>query len=222
MSVSPTRARELAHHILSRPPFAHSVTRLPDPLGGFFNALGRGLRFVFGGFLSWLGHHIVAPVGNALLGRFGVVWAIVTIIACAAVGGLVVWWLWRRRTQRAVDGTHSRTRGVTPLTADELDRHAASAESAGDFALAVTLRFEAGVERLTELGVIANGRTRTHRQLAAALRNDVFAALAAAHERIAYGEEPATSDDAARATAGWSEVVRGANRMRENVEAGVS
>lgn len=220
MSESPARARELAHQILSRAPFAHSPSHTPNPLGGFFSWLGRGLHFVFGGFLSWLGRHVFSPLAHTLAGDFGVVWAVVAAIALLGLGGLTAWLLWRSRTTRASTDAVARARVAAAVDADELDRRADAAAAAGDFTHAVRLRFEAGVQRLTERGVVANGRTRTNHQLDRALRSDVFTELVATHERVVYGEESATPDDAARAAWGWSEVVRSAARTREPVGAG--
>jgi len=221
VSESPARARELAHQILSRAPFAHPPSHAPNPLGGFFSWLGRGLRFVFGGFFSWLGHHVFAPVANALAGDDGIALTVVTAVLLLGLGGLVAWLLWRARTTRAATDAVHHARPPAAVDADELDRRADAAAAAGDFTHAVRLRFEAGVQRLTERGVVVNGRTRTNHQLDRALHSDVFTELVATHERVVYGEETATPDDAARAAWGWSEVVRSATRTREPIGAGV-
>lgn len=221
MTLSPSRARALARSILSNPPFRASTHHLPNPLGGFFNALGRALHFVFGGFFTWVGHHVFGPVGSAFSGADGPAVKVLAVIAALGLGAVVGWLLWRRRTQRVTSRALGEFRLESRASASELEEWAAAALARGEFALAVRWWFQAGVERLTEIGVVANGRSRTERQLRTAVNDEVFAGLADAHERIVYGEQPATADDAAHAQWGWPEVVRQAAR-HQNTGVGAS
>jgi hypothetical protein len=221
MTLSPGRARDLARSILSNPPFQPSTHHWPDPLAGFFNTLGRGLRFIFGGFFSWLSHHVFGPVGSAFSGNDGVVVNVLTVVVALMIGAGVGWLLWRRRTHSVASGVSGTPRGALRASASDLEALATAAVADSDYARAVRLWFVAGVERLIEIGVVANGRSRTEHQLRAALDDAVFADLADTHERVVYGEQPATADDAAQAQRGWREVVRTVAR-RQSARVGAS
>jgi hypothetical protein len=173
-----------------------------------FRALGRGLHFLFGGFVSWISHHLLTPLGGALAGDDGPVVTVVTVVGLVVLGSAAAWLLVRRRARHLARSLDHDSVTTDRWSADELDACAAAAAARGDFTRAVRWSFQAGVERLTDLGLIANGRARTPRQLRTDLDFAVFASLADTHERIVYGEQIATVEDATQAQWGWPEVVR--------------
>jgi hypothetical protein len=101
--------------------------------------------------------------------------------------------------------------GTKRTKARDLSREADDAERRGDFAVAVRLRFQAGLTRLDELGTI---ELRPSLTATGAVRESgigEIAGLATAYERVAFGGRGASARDAEAQRSGWSEVV---NRAR--------
>jgi hypothetical protein len=102
---------------------------------------------------------------------------------------------------------------VREATARELEAQAEAAEADGDHALAVRLRFQAGLVRLDD---DAHAIDLTPALLNSAVRNTLantrFDHLATTFEEITYGERPAAAQQSADARREWPVVVQEARR----------
>jgi hypothetical protein len=192
--------RGLAHQIVSEDRFRPPP--LPRPLHGLLDALGRA----------------AAPVANAIGDAFSALAGIVpggTVTAAVLLGAVVV-------ALAAVASTHLTDRalvdrarrpgtlGADPAAPDARAREAAAgaAERDGEFARAVRLRFQAGLLRLDELGVLAYRPSLPNAAVARRLDSPVFDALARRFEEVAYGGRPAEPADAGEARDAWQRVLR--------------
>jgi len=197
------QARHEARHILSQPPFSASTHR--SGLDAFFHDLGHWLSDVAGPVWRFLDHHLLHPVGNEFSSVFGSWWPVplgaVMVVVAAVVG-------FRLARTRARVGVTRAGRGAMTRDEDpgELESAADQAEQAGDFELAVRLRFRAGLARLERSGLITGRRTHTSSQLAAALRSPTFDTLAGQLDHIVYAGLPATADHVGAARSGWPRI----------------
>lgn len=174
---------------------------VPRPFRGLFQTLGRWLRPVSG------------PLGRAWGYVFGHAWSAGLIgIAVALLAVVVSGRLIRRRSKAGVSRSrkeHWRGRAEDP---DDLERRAADAERAGDLALAVRLRFRAGLVRLDRAGVVVDRPALTAGALTRQLPSGRLRELAVTFEEVAYGGRPASPDDVAAARAGWARVLEEVGR----------
>ncbi len=194
------QARDQARQILSNPPFSSPRNR--SPLTRLFHDLGQWLYDVVGPVWRFLVHHLFHPVHVGLSAAFGSWWPValgaIILVVAVAVGMA----LGRRRARVGVGGPRrvAAGRGEDP---DGLDAAAVAAERAGDYALAVRLRFRAGLLRLEHIGLISGGRTHTSSQLAGVLHSPTFDSLARQLDVIVYAGVPAGAEDAGAARQGW-------------------
>lgn len=169
---------------------------VPRPFRGLFQTLGRWLRPISG------------PLGRAWAYVFDHAWTTFTI--GALVVGLAIVVSIRVIRRRSVAGVlrsaRDRRRGRRD-DPDDLERRADEAERAGDLALAVRLRFRAGLIRLDRAGVVVDRPALTTGALTRQLPSDQLRELAMAFEEVAYGGRPASPDDVAAARIGWPRVL---------------
>lgn len=91
----------------------------------------------------------------------------------------------------------------------DLERAAGDAESRGDYAAAIRLRFRAGLERLDAAGAVRLRPALTANGAARELGSSRLAELAGSYDEIVFGARPAESADAQAARSGWAEVLSG-------------
>jgi hypothetical protein len=183
------------------------------------HAIGSFLRFVFGGFLSWLYHHMAVPVGHGFQLAFGGWWPVAAAVLAIAAAIVVVRVLARRRSrvERSEEAVARRTGAEATL--EDLERQIDDATARGDHEASVRLLFRWGVRRLGERGVVVNPTTRTDSQLAAAVASPAFADVQHRHERIVYGRAVATAEDVVASSGGWTTVLQDVAGRRERVPA---
>ncbi|MGI8803552.1 MAG: DUF4129 domain-containing protein [Solirubrobacteraceae bacterium] len=196
--------RQIAHQILGEDRFRPPP--LPRPLHGVLDALG--------GVLEPIGEAIAdafSAVSSTLPGGGATVWTVLgaTVVALAAVAS-------RRMTDRTLaDRAAPRTRlGAAPGAPDaqSLEAAAEAAERDGRFEQAVRLRFQAGLLRLDEIGVVAYRPSLPNGAVSRRLRSPIFDALARRFEEVAYGGRPAEAGDPGQARDGWRRVLGEAGR----------
>jgi hypothetical protein len=194
----------LAQRILAEKRF-HPAP-LPQPLHGVLVALGRALapvgRWLHDGFESVAG---VLPGGNAT------VW----VVLCAGVVGVAGVSAARLTGRTLVDQARSGPRlSGQPGAPDaaELEAAAEAAERDGRIEAAVRLRFQAGLLRLDELGVLSYRPSLPNAAVSRRLRSQVFDGLLRRFEEVVYGGRPAEASDAGKARDGWREVLAEARR----------
>ena len=197
---------------MNHPPFKAKPSHLPHPLRGLFTWIGHALKFVFGGFLSWIYHHVLQKFGHGFSSAFGPWWPYVLVVLAVVLGAFVGYVAFRRRTRLEQVDHHRRAVGKPRQDPEELERLAEVAAAADDFETAVRLWYQAGVLRLTLRGTVTSGPTRTDAQLVRELPSSTFVDLASRHAQIVYGRQHATSDDAQRAREGWRVVVSESTR----------
>lgn len=150
---------------------------------------------------------------------FGSWWQYVAVVAALffGAGGAYLWW--RRRTH--LEPVHYRAGRVDEFRGDpdELERLAVLAAKSGDYETSVRWWFQAGVQRLTNQGFVANGTSRTRGQLVATVPSATMADLANQHERIVYGLQIATLADAEGARNRWPDVFREIRAAKHGVSA---
>ncbi len=166
-------------------------------------------------------HSILHAIGSAIAGLgsplsgVGGAGEVIAWIVLATLVALVAAVLARRYSRAALapgNGAPGSRARATEL-ARELERAADRAEREGRFAEAVRLRFRAGLERLSEQGVIAAARSTPTAELSRAVASSDFETLARRFDEIAYGSAPAGATDAEQARRAWSGLVEG-NRRR--------
>jgi hypothetical protein len=190
VSPSAEQAREQARSILHERRFHDS--QLPRPLHGV---------------LSWFGdrlHSFVDALDAVLPGGDNVVWL---FVAAAVLGFalLVAARLTRARGPGA--GRAKSDRGAAAVDPDVLDRQADEAERAGDYELALRLRFRAGTIRLARRNVLDDPDSVTTGGLVRRLRSEAFAVAAQRFDEVVYGRRRPTPDDARLVREGWRAVL---------------
>jgi hypothetical protein len=196
--VDPDAAREGARVILDGDKFQEQ--RLPRPFKGVLEWLADLVRPVT--------EAITRPLSNlvqAILDRPGGPYLLLALALGAAAAA--AWWLASRRSRSAVSG--SARAGLVDLAADpdRLDREADDAEAAGDLALAVRRRYEAGLLRLVRAERLVLRADTTAEAAARQVADPTMDRLTVDFEEVTYGGRAADVDDVARARSGWLAVL---------------
>lgn len=134
------------------------------------------------------------------------------VLLVALVIALAVWFASRYGANARTERARSRTQDVSTaleesLDIDELEAAAVSAEAAGDYSLALRLRFRHGLVTLRDNGAIELRPSMTSAQVGRRLRSPVFDGLARTFDAVVYGGRRASSDDLLAARDGWRHVV---------------
>jgi hypothetical protein len=164
-------------------------THVPGPFRSLLDRVAHWLRSL-GGVVSFL--------DRLLPGGRSVVWVVLAVLIGLVAGLVARRTLTGRAATAARDAAASRPAAQDPRA---LERRAAEAEAAGDHALAVRLRFRAGLLRLR-----IRPSTPTA-EVARTLRSEDFDALARTFDEVVYGGRPAHAADAADARERWPRVV---------------
>jgi len=121
-----------------------------------------------------------------------------------------------RSRNLALNPGRDRAHGIPGAAAESpaaLEAAAAEAEARGDFALAVRLRFRAGLLRLDrDARAITYRPSIPTREVRAELASEAFDDLADTFENITYGGDDAEPADTAVARRDWPRVVAAAKR----------
>lgn len=192
--------RREAHRILGERRFHARHT--PGPFRGILRWLGDRLHPVFGPIGRFLGHiaHFIGRLWDHAPTRY---LSLGLVIVFAALLSLIV--ISRRSASAVVREVHGRE-----IQSDDprvLERAADDAEANGDYAMALRLRFRAGVIRLQLEGRIRRGRTTTTRAIGRQLKLQEFDDLGRTFDAVAYGGAPASADDAQTARVKWRTVL---------------
>ncbi len=197
-AVDPDTARDQARRILDGDKYQEQ--RLPRPFKGvlewladLFRPLVDAFDKVVGGLFRFI---LGLPGGSAIL---------LALALGAAVAA--AWWLASRRSRSAVTGAGGA--GLVDLAADPaaLDREAEAAEAAGDLALAVRRRYEAGLLRLVRAERLVLRADTTAEAAARQVADPAMDRLTTDFEEVTYGGRSATAADVERARSGWLEVL---------------
>jgi len=142
-------------------------------------------------------------------GPAGIVLALLGLLVLVVAAALT-----SRVTGRLQLAPAARPGGPRGRTADPaaLERDAAGAEAAGDYAAGVRLRFAAGLLRLDAAQAIRLRPSLTTGQVGRALGSERFDALAMTFDEVAYGGRPAQPADAQAARDAWPRVLQEAGR----------
>jgi hypothetical protein len=97
-------------------------------------------------------------------------------------------------------------------TRASLERDAEAAEARGAFEEAVRLRFRAGLLGLTRKSAIDGRPSLRNAEISREIQSREFDRLSGTFERVAYGGEPASAEDASEAREGWRRVLSGTSR----------
>ena len=162
--------------------------------------------------LVWLGERF-SPVSRAfhwlaqyVPGGASTLWgllAALVVLGSVAVAGRTA----RRRGASLLElGEHAHD----PAGADprQLEREADAAEAAGDAAMALRLRFRAGLLRLGRARVVPLRDSLTSGEARRLVRLPEFDLLAGTHDEVVYGGRSARAEDAVDARERWPIVLR--------------
>jgi hypothetical protein len=194
----------VAHEILGESRFRPAP--LPRPLHGVLDALGR----TFAPVGRWF-EHAFSAVAKVLPGGDAAVW----VVLGAVVVGLSALASVRLTGRTLVDqrraGARLRREAGAP-DAGSLEAAADAAEREGRIEAAVRLRFQAGLLRLDELGVLSYRPSLPNAAVSRRLASPVFDGLLRRFEELVYGGRAAHEADAGAAREGWRQVLRDAGR----------
>jgi hypothetical protein len=203
-AVDPQQAQNEARHILAGRRYRGAP--VPRPLHGVLRWIGDRFSPIthwIGDRFSWL------PSWS----RSWVEWAAVVIVATVIVAFVKAMVTARSRAGRLgadATGLGSAPRGDDPAA---LEAEASEAEARGDLALAVRLRFRAGLVRLDrDAHAISYRPSIPTNDVRAQLGSPAFDDLADTFEEITYGSTPAETADTADARRQWPRVVGAARR----------
>jgi Domain of unknown function (DUF4129) len=185
---APADARRRARAVLSERRFRES---LPQPFKGPLQRLGDWLQGLW----------------NRLPGGAGGRWGLAIIAVAIVTAAVSLRGVRRRRGTAEGVAAFGGPGGLAAEGAAALESRADEAERAGDHALAVRLRFRAGLMRLGERDVIPYRPSLTTAEARRRLRSAPFDRLAADFDQITYGGRVARDDDARAAREGWREVL---------------
>lgn len=171
-------------------------TPVPRPFHGVLEWLGRKLDFVRRAF-DWLGDR---------LGGANVLWTLLAA-AVVALAAFAAARLARQRSARALAAAGGGVLGSIRDDPRELERRAAEAERAGDFELALRLRFRAGLLRLGRARVVPLRPSLTSGEVRRTLQLEEFDRLAGDFDEVVYGRRPARADDVEAARTSWPRVL---------------
>jgi hypothetical protein len=199
--IDPNAARRDARHILAGRRYRGAP--VPRPLHGVLRWIGDRLAPIarwIGDRFSWLPDPAVPWIqGVALVAVAFVIAVFVTSMVKAHANARAA------RLGTGADGRHASARGDDPAA---LEAAAVKAEARGDFALAVRLRFRAGLLRLDR-----DAHAITYRpsiptvEVRAELASPTFDGLADTFEGITYGGNDAEPIDPADARREWPRVL---------------
>lgn len=210
---TPDQARRDAIEILNGNAFRPKSE--PRPLRGVLSWIGDAF--------AWIGNKL-SPLGRPFVWvwqhTFGLLSGLFAWVVIIAVIVAVVVFIARHFQQRAVarDLLHPAPfdpfrEGDDTRTIEQLESEAAAAERDGDYALAVRLRFRAGLLRLErDADAIVLRPGLTTREVRSTLVSTRFDDLANTFEMITYGEHPAPASAASDAEQQWPVVVREASK----------
>jgi hypothetical protein len=179
---------------------------LPRPLHGVLDALGR----TFAPVGRWF-ENAFSSVAGVLPGGGAVVW----VLLCVAIVGLAGVAAARMTGRTVVDRARAAALGSGQSGAPDargLEAAADAAERDGRVEDALRLRFQAGLLRLDELGVLAYRPSLPNAAVSRRLGSPVFDGLLRRFEEVVYGGRPAEPADARSARDGWQEVLAEAGR----------
>lgn len=187
--VDSDRLQAEAERILSQPKY-----RVETTVSERFQQWLTDLWYRFLEFLDtvagWVGGRLV--LGLLLIG----VVVLVSVLVARNLGARRA-----REVEERIRREHALARGTDP---SELEEEADRAADAGDHAIAVRLRFRAGLLRLDERGRIRYRPGLTSSEIQDLLRSSDFEVLARRFDEIVYGGQKATSDDYQKALEGWT------------------
>lgn len=201
-SQDPESARRAAKTILSKLPYYTPKSK--SRLDGFLEPIGRPIGKLF----SKVGRAI-GKFFEAIVPGSGPWETTLIVVIIAVVAGLVARWVIRRRTTTWTANATERS-----LAASELDRLADEAAARGDHALAVILRFRAGIVRL-DAGLRPSASRATNATIAATIPSS-FPPLAGSFDAIRYGDASASEATASAAKSGWSDVLNEARVVKSS------
>jgi hypothetical protein len=198
-AVDPDDARERAREIVD----GLGPNDPPRPLRGLLDWIGDRLQTISRPF-RWLFAELFSLLPDWLA------W-LVLVAAAAALAWLVVRAV-RARVASAAAPAHARREAAGEDPA-RLERDAAAAAARGDHALAVRLRFRAGLLRLDHDAHVIHYRPGLgNQEVRDTLGEPRFDDLADTFDRVTYGDAEAEPLDSDTARAEWPEVVKTARR----------
>lgn len=189
-------ARSHARAILAEARF-HSPS-VPRPLHGLLQTLGSALESPLNAVAK-----LVSSLGTVTPGGEGAVWGVLAAAVLALSGVLAL-----RGARRALGGPGTPyAAGDGAPSARELELRAQAAETQGQLAEAVRLRFRAGLLRLQERELLDAAPSTLNAEVSRVLRSERFDALARRFEEIAYGGRAASEEDVRLAREEWSHLL---------------
>jgi hypothetical protein len=194
----------LAHQIVGERRF--HPPPLPRPLRGVLDALGR----TFAPLGRWL-EHAFSAVAGVLPGGDAAVWILLGGLVVAFAGIVTVRLTGRTLVERARPGARPGGLRGAP-DAGALEAAADAAERDGRNEAAVRLRFQAGLLRLDELGVLSYRPSLPNAAVSRCLGSPTFDGLLRRFEEVVYGGRPAGPADAGSAREGWRRILADAGR----------
>jgi hypothetical protein len=202
--VDPSRARDEARQILNSRRYKGSP--VPRPLHGVLRWIGDRLSPIG----RWIGDRLSWLPGPASVWFFIFGFVTLGIVAFFVVSALSQAQARNRGTRGEGDDARQAARADDPAA---LEAAASEAEARGDLALAVRLRFRAGLLRLDrDAHAIRYRPSIPTSEVRAELSSSTFDEIADIFESVTYGGTDAKATDTADARREWPRVVQAARR----------
>jgi hypothetical protein len=193
-------AREILGEARFRPaPLPHPLRGVLEAIGNAFAPVGHAVARAFAGVAG------VVPGGGAA------VWVVLSA-AIVAIAVVVATRLTGRKLVDRAAGAARRGGDLGAPDAAALEAAADAAEREGRSEQAVRLRFQAGLLRLDEIGVLTYRPSLPNAAVARRLGSATFDGLLRRFEEVVYGGRTAEPADARSAREGWREVLARAAR----------
>lgn len=150
----------------------------------------------------------------------GVMWSVIIALLVIAIAYAIIMILRVKRSPRSTSPSPEASEELDPLTIGDLGVYederdiatllaaATAAFQSGDIALAIRIRFRAGLLQLDDIGALEFTPTLTTRQVSQAIHDPAFPPLGLTFDRAAYSTRESTSEEYLHFAASWEDLVR--------------
>ncbi len=209
-------ARNQVRSILSQPPFR--PRSLPRPFAGILHTISSWLHAIFAPPVHWT-HDLFRHISISLGIPENDLWFILAAVTFAVAAGVTTLYIRRGArlgSEKLLPG--KRHAGIPGNDPGKLRKMAQEAENRGDYAMAIRLRFSAGLATLEQMSIIHSQTVHTNNYISATIHSPTFSRLAQTFDEIVYGGMAASLYNAREADTGWATILQEAPPSDSNAQ----